>query len=181
MGVELYVFIDNSFFFIQGYKHVTSTAKLPATKKPQLNYAKFKAYVSQFGQIRRIVLVGSELAGSLIANCQRAGFEVSTMPRYPNISTGKMTEKGVDMEVGWEVAKTIFTNREGCAEKKIILCSGDKDFMPIFPDIQTSGWGLEVWMWSNSFSPAYKTAIDTFGTMKALDTDWKQFIDIVDK
>jgi hypothetical protein len=69
----------------------------------------------------------------------------------------------------------------GALNKKIILCSGDKDFMSIFPDIQTTNWGLEVWMWNNSFSTAYKTEVEIFGKMKVLDSEWKQFIDIVNK
>jgi uncharacterized LabA/DUF88 family protein len=126
-------------------------------------------------------LVGSELSGGIISSCQRIGFSVITLPRFPNMKTGTKQEKGVDQKIGWEIAKTIFTNHETTTNKKIILCSGDKDFMSIFSDIQTTNWGFEVWMWNNSFSIAYKTEVEIFGKMKVLDNEWKQFIDIVKK
>ena len=61
MSSELYVFIDYSFLFIQGYKFVLNSISLPSNKKPQLNYVKFKSFLSTLGDIKRIVLVGSEL------------------------------------------------------------------------------------------------------------------------
>ena len=177
---DVYVFLDNTFLFIQGYKHVQKVANLPQNKKPSFNYGNFRKFVSKFGTVKRMVLAGSQLPGNLITICQRSGFEVFTLPRYPNIASGKMQEKGVDQKLVWEIAKTIFTNKEATVNKKIILCSGDKDFMPLLPDIQTSGWSLEVWMWNNSYSPSFQTAVSTFGEMIALDDEWKQFIDIID-
>lgn len=178
---ELYVFIDNSFLFIQGYKHASSSVKgMDESRRPKINYKKFKSYISKNGDsIKRIVLVGSNLSGNIVTDCQKFGFEVFTSPRYPNMKKGTEEEKGVDMRVGWEIAKTIFTNKDSIANKKIILCSGDKDFMPIFGDIQTASWSLEVWIWGNSYSPQYESAISRFGKLKKLDEDWKEFIDIV--
>jgi uncharacterized LabA/DUF88 family protein len=176
---DLYVFIDNSFLFVQGYKHAQNNVQLSSNKKPQLNYVKFRQYVGSFGNIRRMVLVGSELAGSLISTCQRNGFEIFTLPRFKVYGTARTQEKGVDQKIVWEIAKTIFTNKDGAVNKKIILCTGDKDFMPIFPDVQTTGWSFELWMWTNAYSNSLETAISPFGTMKALDVEWKKFIDIV--
>jgi uncharacterized LabA/DUF88 family protein len=178
---DLYVFIDNSFLFIQGYRHVGSVAHLPPNKKPQINYIKFREYIATFGTVKRIVLVGSELAGILISTCQRYGFTTFTLPRYPNMVTGKKQEKGVDQKIGWEIAKTIFTNKDSTTNKKVILCSGDKDFMSILSDIQTANWNLEVWMWGNAHSKQYETEINIFGKMVTLDSEWRKFIDIVDK
>jgi len=64
MQNELYVFIDNSFLFIQGYKHVRSVTSLPPSKKPQIDYRNFKEFIESFGEIKRLVLVGSNLAGN---------------------------------------------------------------------------------------------------------------------
>ena len=98
----------------------------PPNKKPQLNYVKFKKFLSTLGDIKRVVLVGSELPGNLMSRCQRNGFEVFTLPRFPNMRTGKKIEKGVDQKLGWEIAKTIFTNKDATSNKKIVLCTGDK-------------------------------------------------------
>ena len=180
MKKEIYAFIDNSFLFIQGYKYVQKITKLPKNKKPQFNYLKFKSFLSKKGDIKRIVLVGSQLSGKLITTCQRNGFEVFTLPRYPDIRTGKYVEKGVDQKLGWEIAKTIFTNKESTESKKIILCTGDKDFASILSDIQTSSWSLEVLIWNNSMSSAYIRQVETLGTVQTLGEEWKNFIDIVD-
>ena len=181
MQKDIYVFIDNSFLFIQGYRYVQAAIKLPANKKPQFNYSKFKTFLSQKGCIRRVVLVGSCLSGNLITSCQLNGFEVFTLPRYPNMQTGKKVEKGVDQKLGWEIAKTIFTSKDSPENKKIILCTGDKDFASILSDIQTSSWALEVLLWENSASLAYIQQIQVLGTVHKLGPEWKSFIDIVDK
>ena len=180
MADQLYVFIDNSFLFIEGYKYAKSVARLPGTKKPQIDYFKLKRFIESHGEVKRIVLVGSELAGSLITNCQRAGFEVFTLPKYPDIKNGTNKEKVVDQKIGWEVAKTIFTNKDPIASKKVILCTGDKDFASILPDIHTSNWGFELWLWHGSFSSAFATQVKVFGTLRELDGEWKKFINIVD-
>lgn len=179
MHHELYVFVDNSFLYIQGYKHVATVTKLPPTKKLQLNYPKFRKFVEKSGNVKRLVLVGSDLSGALISVCQRWGFEVVTLPKYPDLKTGAFREKGVDQKIGWEVAKTIFTNKESTQTKKIILCTGDKDFASILPDIHTSNWFFELWLWHNSYSANYAKQVEVFGEIRELDTEWKQFIEIV--
>ncbi len=181
MQKELYVFIDNSFLFIQGYRYVEHAIALPPTKKAQLNYGKFKNFIAQMGTIKRLVLVGSNLAGTLITSCQRNGFEVFTLPRYPDLKSGKWIEKGVDQKLGWEIAKTIFTNHDSIDNKKIILCTGDKDFASLFSDIHTSAWELEVLLWDNAASPIYIQQAEVFGTVRKLGSEWKNFIDIVDR
>jgi hypothetical protein len=65
--------------------------------------------------------------------------------------------------------------------KKIILCTGDKDFASVLSDIHTSNWSFELWLWSGSFSLAFSTQIKVFGTLKELDGEWKKFISLVNK
>lgn len=180
MADQLYVFLDNSFLFIEGYKHVHSVARLPLTKKPVFDYISFRRFVEKQGEIKRLVLVGSDLAGNLISSCQRAGFEVFTLPKHPDFKTGLLREKGVDQKIGWEVAKTIFTNKETVQNKKIILCTGDKDFASTLPDIHTANWSFELWLWHRSFSQTYARQVQVFGKIRELDSEWKQFIKIVD-
>jgi hypothetical protein len=179
MKTENYFFIDNSFLFVQGYKHVRTVAKLPATKKVSIDYSGFRKFLSEQGDLKRTVIVGSNLAGSLISKCQFAGFEVFTFPKYPDIKSGHLKEKGIDHKICWEIGKTIFTNKENAGNKKIILCSGDKDFMAILPDIHTSNWHFELWLWTNSFSQKFVDQVKCFGDVKILDQEWKKFIKII--
>jgi hypothetical protein len=177
---DVYAFIDNSFLFIEGYKHVRAVTKLPPNKKPYIDYRALRTFIQKEGNLKRVVLVGSNLAGNLISGCQLAGFEVFTFPRYPDIRTGKDREKGIDQKIGWEVAKTIFTNKDTTANKKILLCTGDKDFMAVLPDIQTANWAFELWVWKNCCSPKYTLAVEVLGKVRLLDAEWKYFIKIGD-
>lgn len=181
MNSDLYVFIDNSFMYIQGYKLVERSITLPSNKTPFFNYFKFKKWLSSQGNIKRIVLVGSELSGNLIANCQQNGFEVITLPRFLNKLTDTEKEKGVDQRLCWEIAKTIFTNKDSISNKKIVLCTGDKDFASIFSDIQTSSWALDIIVWENALSKTFIQQAEVFGRVQIIGKEWKYFIDIVDK
>lgn len=181
MKDDIYAFIDNSFLFAQGYKHVQGLTSLPANKKVVIDYWGLRNFLSKQGTLKRSVIVGSELPGVLITRCQKAGFDVFTFPKYPDFKTGSLKEKGIDHKICWEIAKTIFTNKGSTTNKKIILCTGDKDFMTILPDIQTSNWSFELWLWANSFSPRFTDQAKVFGTVKVLDKEWKEFIKIIKK
>ncbi len=116
----------------------------------------------------------------MISKCQSAGFEVSTFPRYPDIKTGERKEKGIDLKIGWEIAKTIFTSRDSVQNKKVILCTGVKDFITILQDIHTCNWAFELWLWSKSYSPKFAEQIKVFGKVRALDSEWREFLKIGD-
>jgi len=94
MRDEIYAFIDSSFLFIEGYKHVRRIEKLPASKTPYVDYFALRRFIQKHGDLKRAVICGSELPGSMISKCQSAGFEVFTFPRYPDIKTGERKEKG---------------------------------------------------------------------------------------
>jgi hypothetical protein len=181
MKDEIYVFLDNSFLFIEGYKYVRNVTNIPASKTPYVDYFALRRFLQKFGDLRRAVICGAELPGSMISKCQSAGFEVFTFPRYPDIKTGTMKEKGVDQKICWEISKTIFTNREPVQNKKIILCTGDKDFITILQDIHTCNWAFELWLWPKSFSKPFADQVKVFGTIKTLDKDWRDFIKIGNK
>jgi hypothetical protein len=181
MPDQVYFFIDNSFLFIEGYKHVRRATSIPSSKTPYIDYFSLRRYLNRSGDVRRAVICGSELPGSMISKCQSAGFEVFTFPPYPDIKSGEMKEKGIDHKIVWEIAKTIFTSRDPVQNKKVILCAGDKDFMTILQDIHTSNWGFELWLWANSFSKKFSNQVKVFGTVKVLDSEWKNFLKVGDK
>jgi hypothetical protein len=178
---QLYVFIDNSFLFLQGYKHVQQVAKLGGVKHTYVDYLALRNFLLKQGELKRSVIIGSDLPGGMISKCQAAGFEVFTFPKYPEFKSGKPKEKGIDHKICWEIAKTIFTNKDPVPNKKIILCTGDKDFMTVLSDIHTSNWAFELWLWTNSYSPKFAQQVKVFGTVKELDGEWKHFIKIGDK
>jgi|GEM_PF-4470251 len=178
---QVYAFIDNSFLFIQGYRHVQTITRLPGNRKLYVDYKGLKAFLGKQGEVKRIVLVGSDLAGSIITGCQRLGITTFTLPKYPNFKSGRPEEKGVDHKLCWEIAKTIFTNKDPLPNKKIILCSGDKDFLSVLPDIHTSNWAFELWLWRNSFSGKIGENVRAFGNVRELDDEWKSFIKIGNK
>lgn len=181
MTDQIYAFIDNSFLYVQGYKHVTPIAKPPATKHLQVDYNGLKRFLQKHGDLKRVVLVGSNLSGNIMTRCQSAGFQVFTYPKYPDFKTGVLKEKGIDHKICWEIAKTIFTNKDPVPNKKVILCTGDKDYISVLPDIQTSNWAFEIWLWTNSFSPKIADIVKSFGSIKVLDDEWKHFIRVVDR
>lgn len=181
MVKQNYVFLDNSFLFIEGYKYARNAIRIPRNKHPYVDYFALRRYLSQFGELCRVVICGAELPGTMITKCQTAGFDVFTFPRYPDIKSGRKKEKGIDHKICWEIAKTIFTNKDPVQNKKIILCTGDKDFMTILPDIQTCNWAFELWYWKNSYSAKFAAQVKVFGNLKSLDEEWKSFIKIGDK
>jgi len=177
-----HLFIDNSFFFVEGYKHALKECGQPKNCKPQLNYPKAKDYFDKKcnGDIRRRVIVGSALSGNIITSLQRNSFEVFTLPKYPDLRTGKNRERGVDHKLIWEIGKTVFSERRDSSHIRIILCTGDKDFLPIFPDLLTAGCSLDVYVWAGTYSRQYKDQVDSSGgKIYELNEDWKKFIDII--
>lgn len=183
MQDNLYIFIDNSFLFIQGYKFVKSEIGKNNQKQPVLNYKKLKDCFCKYGNVKQIVLVGSNLSGTIINNCQILNFDVYTYSKSTYKIDGKFIskEKGVDLKLAWELSKVIFTNKDTTKNKKIILCTGDRDFLPVLSDIKTAGWELEVWTWGNSYSKEYTEKVSAHGVIKNLDNDWKQIFDLKDK
>ena len=174
-----HLFIDNSFFFVEGYKHAESISNLPNNKKPTINYNKVRLFFDEkYPDIKRRVIVGSNLAGNLISTLQGNSFEVFTLPKYFDRTSGKKKERGVDHKLIWEIAKTLFTGHDP-ERRRIVLCSGDRDFQPIFPDIMTCSCDLDVYVWKNAYSKQYREIIQSFGSVFELNDEWKKFIEIV--
>jgi len=177
---QLYGFIDSSFLFVEGFRHVRNTLSLAPTKKPCVDYAAFRRFLERSGELKRIVLIGSDLPGTLISQCQMAGFDVHTSPRYPHFKRSRRKEDGIDQKICWEIAKTVYTNKDPGINNKIIFCSGSRDLMALFSDIHTSHWAFELWAWKNSFSDRYLKQAQVFGTVRILDKEWKKFLRLSD-
>lgn len=64
-------------------------------------------------------------------------------------------EKGVDMEMGMDVAQLLYTIP---ASKTIIIAAGDADYLPAIERAKGKGWQVEVWFWSNAAVELQKAA-----------------------
>ena len=173
---QLYVFIDSSFLFTEGCKRARKALGLPPTRKPLVDYVALRRFLERSGELKKLVFTGSDLPGTLISQCQMAGFDVQTSFKYPDRKTGKKRQKGVAHKICWEIAKTVFTGNGNGANRRIILCTGNKDLMAVLPDIHGSNWAVELWLWKNSFSRQYVDQVHFFGTVRVLDKEWKKFM-----
>jgi len=81
------------------------------------------------------------------------GFDVKVFDR--NI---RNKEKGVDMEMGMDIAERLFTTS---TPTTIVIAAGDADFIPAVSRAQERGWKVEVWFWSN-VAVDLKQACDQF-------------------
>ena len=81
------------------------------------------------------------------------GFDVKVFDR--NI---RNKEKGVDMEMGMDIAERLFT-ADGPAT--MVIAAGDADYVPAVSRAQDRGWKVEVWFWRNAAADL-KTACDRF-------------------
>jgi uncharacterized LabA/DUF88 family protein len=78
------------------------------------------------------------------------GFDVKVFDR--NI---RNKEKGVDMEMGMDIAELLHTVRP---PKVIVIAAGDADYVPAVERAKTRGWTVEVWFWSNAAGEMKKAA-----------------------
>jgi len=174
-----HLFIDNSFLYIEGYKYARKRCA-PQSIIPSINYKKLRDFFDEKDdKIVHRTLVGSELAGTLITSAQRNGFYPFTLPKYKDFN-GRMRERGVDHKLIWEIAKSVYT-RHDRERIKIILCSGDRDFQPIFPDLRTADCDLDVYVWKGAYSSEYIEQVNSFGKIYELNEEWSKFIEIKSK
>jgi uncharacterized LabA/DUF88 family protein len=64
-------------------------------------------------------------------------------------------EKGVDMEMGMDIAELLFTVT---TPKVIVIAAGDADYVPVIKRARDKGWEVEVWFWSNAADDLKKAA-----------------------
>ena len=77
------------------------------------------------------------------------GFDVKVFDR--NI---RNKEKGVDMEMGMDIAERIYTTQP-CV---MVVAAGDADYIPAIERAKSKGWSVEVWFWSNAAGELKKAA-----------------------
>jgi uncharacterized LabA/DUF88 family protein len=166
---ELHLFVDNSNVLIEGRRYSEMKRKGRSTLGPytdetyELDWGKFIHLVKSrdsrvLGEVP--VLYGSRppAIDSVWQRIRDDGFDVKLFDR--NI---RNLEKGVDMEMGLDIADRI---RDSSEPGIIVIASGDADFVPVVSRVLRRGWDVEVWFWSNA-AAELRTAAPRFYPMDA--------------
>jgi uncharacterized LabA/DUF88 family protein len=144
---DLYVFVDNSNVWIQGkvIAGKKATPPLPSNALYRIDYGKLLLHVLD-GRLmtKEPKLYGSEPPpNDSVWNMIRSqGFDVQVFRR--NVFN---KEKGVDMKMGLDIQRLIFTERQ---PGTVAIVAGDADFIPVIDELQQAGWTAEVWYWSSA-------------------------------
>lgn len=149
----LYTFVDNSNVLIEGRRFAEmkrkGRSKLSAFKDDafSIDWGKF-LYVLKEQDSRGLadipILYGSRppAEDSVWNRIRDDGFDVKVFDR--NI---RNKEKGVDMEMGMDMAKLIYG---GTKPGVMVIAAGDADYVPAVQRARLEGWPVEVWFWSNA-------------------------------
>lgn len=161
---RIHLFVDNSNVLLEGRRHAQmikkGAPKLSAflDDSYEIDWGKF-LYVVQEKDQRRLAnvptLYGSRPPpnDSVWQRIRDDGFDTKVFDR--NI---RNKEKGVDMEMGMDVAELMHTvSPPGL----IGIAAGDADYVPAVKRAQSKGWTVEVWFWSNA-AQDLKTAASRF-------------------
>lgn len=161
---QLHVFVDNSNVLIEARRFAEMKrkrrSKLSAFKDDsyELDWGKF-LYLLKESDTRFLgevpILYGSRPPpnDSVWERIRDDGFDTKVFDR--NI---RNKEKGVDMEMGMDVAERIHTVTP---PQFIVIAAGDADYVPAVTRAQSKGWKVEVWFWSNAAGDL-KDAADRF-------------------
>lgn len=149
---ELHLF-DNSNVLLEGRRFAEMKRKGP----PKLGAFLDQSYEIDWGKFLYVVketdtraladvpfLYGSRPPpqDSVWERIRDDGFDVKVFDR--NI---RNKEKGVDMEMGMDIAERLHTVRP---PRTIVIAAGDADYVPAVTRAQSKGWKAEVWFWSNA-------------------------------
>lgn len=157
----LHLFVDNSNVLLEGRRF----AKMKSEGRRKLGRFLDNSYEIDWGKFLYVVketdsraladvpyLYGSRPPpnDSVWQRIRDDGFDVKVFDR--NI---RNKEKGVDMEMGMDIAERLHTVRP---PKTIVLAAGDADYVPVVTRAQSKGWSVEVWFWSNVAAELRKAA-----------------------
>lgn len=150
---KLHIFVDNSNVLIEGRRFSEMKRKGRAT----LGAFKDDTYGVDWGKFLYLlkekdsrllgevpVLYGSRPPpdDSVWQRIRDEGFDTKVFDR--NI---RNKEKGVDMELGMDVAERIHTVKP---PQIMVIAAGDADYLPAITRAKNKGWVVEVWFWSNA-------------------------------
>ena len=158
----LHTFVDNSNVLIEGQRFSEMNRKgrnrLSAYTSAdyEIDWGKF-LYVIKEQDSRGLaevpILYGSRSPAedSVWDRIRDEGFDVKVFDR--NI---RNKEKGVDMEMGMDIAERIHTAVD--QPRIMVVAAGDADYVPAVERAKRKGWPVEVWFWSNAAGDLKKAA-----------------------
>ena len=158
----LHTFVDNSNVLIEGRRFSEMNRKgrnkLSNLKDNdyEIDWGKF-LYVLKMKDTRGLaevpILYGSRppAEDSVWNRIRDDGFDVKVFDR--NI---RNKEKGVDMEMGMDIAERIHTTDD--KPRIMVVAAGDADYIPAVERAKSKGWPVEVWFWSNAAGELKKAA-----------------------
>ncbi len=158
--MKKFIYIDNSNLFIEGQRVAAAIGKNDKSGKTldlnyKIDFGKLYRFVTQNGdgEIGRALLVGSRPPpnDSLWARAKSAGFELEIRDR--NVAN---KEKGVDTSIVKDMIKDAYVS-DGPAHHKILLVSGDGDFIPPVEMLVKDGFTVEVVFWARTSAELKRT------------------------
>ena len=156
----LHAFVDNSNVLIEGQRFSEMNRKFRTKLSAftdddyQIDWGKFLYVVKEQdsrGLAEVPILYGSRPPDedSVWDRIRDDGFDVKVFDR--NI---RNKEKGVDMEMGMDIAERIYTTQP----RIMVVAAGDADYIPAIERAKSKGWPVEVWFWSNAAGELKKAA-----------------------
>jgi uncharacterized LabA/DUF88 family protein len=158
---SLHVFVDNSNVLLEGRRF--SEMKKKGRKRLgnllddsyEIDWGKF-LYLLKERDTRVLaevpILYGSRPPAndSVWRRIREDGFDTKVFDR--NI---RNKEKGVDMEMGMDVAERLHTVAPAST---MVIAAGDADYIPAVTRAKSKRWFVEVWFWSNAAADLKKEA-----------------------
>ena len=157
--MKKFIYIDNSNLFIEGQR-AAAIEKIDKSgntldRNYKIDYGKLYKFVTQNGddEVCRALLVGSRPPpnDSLWAFAESVGFEL--MIRDRNVAN---KEKGVDTALAHEMGRDAYRG-DGPANHKILLVSGDGDYIPPVERLVQDGFTVEVVFWARASAELKRT------------------------
>lgn len=175
--MALFVYVDNSNVWIEGMR-VSAVRK---GKSPNLHDAMrdqitdqtwtydfgrlYQAVCPDVAQIGRSSLFGSRPPAndSLWELARREGFEVFTFDRnYSN------KEKEVDVAIATQIMEDSFLHMKAERQDRVVLVSGDRDYLPAVESLRSRGIPTTVVFWSHATAVDLRAKAADFADLEPL-------------
>lgn len=152
---HVFIYVDDSNMWIEGKKLAAKQANLKCVEDPglRLDIGKVTDVVASGRDVAWGILYGSEPPpiDSVWEKIREHGWQVVTSKR--SAITNK--EKQVDHQMAVDI--TVLVTDRSVAKGKIVLVSGDADFIPAIKEGLRTNWSFEIWMWASGISKALRT------------------------
>jgi uncharacterized LabA/DUF88 family protein len=163
-----YLFIDNSYVFIEGKKFCANKLRLnvPTDKRFRIDIGKLYYALVEGREVKSARLYGSEppALDSVWETIKQNGIQVTKYCR--NI---KDKEKKVDGALIVHATACCIENKASSNNGTFIIVAGDSDFTPLIEIILATGWKVEIVSFSSSISGDLKKPEDESVCIRYMD------------